>query len=90
MPEKGYTLMFSVVHGNVVGAVIAPRGSEDLPRDQRMFVWRAMIKPLVDEVAQHEEFHRHDAMKVALELQDYCAKEGLFLKLDKKDGSGEE
>lgn len=81
MSKNGYTLMFSVVHGNVVGAVIAPRGSEKLPKDQRMFVWRAMIRPLIDEVAQYEEFPREDGKKVVRALQRYCEEEGLMVSL---------
>lgn len=85
MEHKGYTLMFSTVHGNVVGAVIAPRGTEDLPPNQRMFVWRAMIRPLIDEVAQYEEFPIDDGKKVARELQQYCREQGLFMTLDPED-----
>ena len=69
--------MFSVVHGNVVGAVIAPKGTEDYPKDQRAFVWRTLIKPLVEEVAEHEEFPKDAGIKVVKELIRFCTEEGL-------------
>lgn len=75
--EKGFSLIHAIVHGNVVGAVIAPKGTEDLPKHERRFVWRALLKPLVDEVAEHEPFPLQDAEQVAQELFDYCIAEGL-------------
>jgi hypothetical protein len=73
--------MFSVVHGNVVGAVIAPKGSEMLAKDKRLFVWRVMIRPLIDEVAEHEEFPKEDGEKVITELARFCKDAGLMTPL---------
>ncbi len=74
---QGYTLMFSVVHGNVLGTVIAPKGQEDLPKGKRALVWRVIVRPLVDEVAEHEEFPVDDARKVVAELGKFCMEEGV-------------
>jgi hypothetical protein len=79
MSTKGYTLIYSTVHGNVVGAVIAPKGTENYPKDRRMFVWRAIIQPLVQEVAEHEEFPTGDMTRVVQDLQRFCIDEGLCL-----------
>jgi hypothetical protein len=81
--------MYSTVHGNVVGAVIAPRGTEDYPKERRMFVWRAIVKPLIDEVAELEEFPREDAAKVVRDLQRFCIDEGLAIPMP-PDKAGEE
>jgi hypothetical protein len=85
MTDIGYTLMHSVVHGNVLGAVIAPKGTEHYPKDRRMLVWRVMIRPLVEEVAEHEEFPQDDAKEVAMELFDFCVQEGLVFSLDREE-----
>jgi hypothetical protein len=77
MKQQGYTLITYFIHGNVVGYVIAPKGKEDLPRKERAFVWRAIIKPLAEEVAEHEEFPREDALKVARDLGKFCMEQGM-------------
>lgn len=82
---KGYTLMHSVVHGNVVGAVIAPRGTEHYPKNKRMHVWRVMIRPLIEEVAEHEEFPQEDANKVTRALFNFCKDEGLAIAMDRDE-----
>lgn len=75
--EKGYSLIHAIVHGNVLGAVIAPRGTETIPKSQRLFVWRVLLKPLLEEVAEHEPFPEQDAERVARELFEFCVAEGL-------------
>jgi hypothetical protein len=88
MTTRGYTLIYSVVPGNVLGAVIAPRGTEDYPKDRRMFVWRTMLRPLVEEVAEYEEFPKDDAKKVAQALFQFCLNEGLAVPVDEEKRKG--
>jgi len=82
--------MFSTVQGNVLGAVIAPKGTENYPKERRMFVWRAMIQPLLQEVAEHEEFPQEDAKKVVQELQKFCLEQGLVIPVDSDEPKQEE
>jgi hypothetical protein len=81
---KGYTLMHWVVHGNVLGAVIAPKGTETLPKGKRAFVWRVFMRPLVEEVAEHEEFPSEDAKRVSRALFEYCKDEGIAIPVDEQ------
>jgi len=74
-----FTLIHSVIHGNVLGAVIAPKGTEDYPKDQRMFIWRALIRPLVEEVVDDEEFPVQDIAQVTEALFQFCKDEGLAI-----------
>jgi hypothetical protein len=79
---KGYTLIYSVIHGNVLGCVLAPKGTEQLPKAERMFVWKASIRPLVEEVAEGEPFPADDARKVVEALFHFCKDEGLAMAMD--------
>jgi hypothetical protein len=85
---KGYSLIYSVIHGNVLGCVIAPKGTEHLPKAERMFVWRASIRPLVAEIAEAEEFPADDARQVAEALFHFCQDEGLVVAMDDDRPSG--
>jgi hypothetical protein len=82
----GYTLIYSVIHGNVLGVVIAPKGTEHLPKAERAFVWRVSMRPLVEEVAEGEAFPADDAKKVGEALFHFCKDEGLAIAMD-GDGS---
>lgn len=77
--------MFSVVHANVLGVVIAPRGTEHLPKDRRMHGWKTMIGPLVQEVAEYEEFPADDVERVRRALFQYCLRKRLAISMDEKD-----
>jgi len=88
MSTQGYTLIYSIVHGNVVGAVIAPKGTENYPKDKRAFVWRTLIGPLIMEVAEHEEFPKDDVAKVARALGKFCFDEGLGIPMAPEEPKG--
>ncbi len=74
--------MANFISGNVLGVVIAPRGTEDLPKGKRFLVWRVMVRPLVEEVAVDQELPVDDIAKVVRQLQDYCIAEGIALTRD--------
>jgi hypothetical protein len=78
---KGYTLIHSVIHGNVLGVVLAPKGTEDFPKDKRMGVWKASIRPLVEEIAEHEVFPHEDAARVMSMLFRFCCDEGVAMSM---------
>lgn len=64
--------MYTVVRGNVLGAVIAPRGTENFSKDERQSVWRTLVRPLVGEVAEHEVLPMEDVMAVTQQLLEFC------------------
>ncbi len=83
MTNKGYTIMHTVIHANVIGAVLAPKGMENLPKEKRAFEWRVLVRPLIEEVAEHEEFPVNDVKRVVKELGAYCIDAGLAFKIER-------
>ena len=69
--------MFAAVQGNVLGTVMATAQDRGFCQGRALFVWKVFIKPLLDEVAEGEEFPKEDARAVVEQLVKYCLAEGL-------------